>query len=145
MAHAEGTATINRPAKDIFDFLLDGENNSHWRPGCIDITPLTTKPYGVGSKFKQGLKGPGGSRVDGDYQIVKCEPNRLIEFQVIAGPARPTGAYKFEPTGNATTVTFTLHFEPKGLQKLMDGMINQQMQSEVANLSNLKAYLEKSS
>lgn len=142
MAHAEATTTINRPVSQVFGFVLDGENNPRWRPGCIDIKALTTKPYGVGTKFKQGIKGPGG-RIDGDYEIVKCEPDHLIEFQVIAGPARPTGSYKFESAGNATTVTFILNFEPKGLQKLMDGMINKQMQAEVGNLSNLKAYLEK--
>jgi hypothetical protein len=35
-----------------------------------------------------------------------------------------------------------LHFEPKGLAKLMEPMITSTMRSEVATLSNLKAYLE---
>jgi uncharacterized membrane protein len=141
MAHAENKITINRPVNDVFAFLLDGDNNPKWRPGVLDIQRLTAKPDGVGSKFKQGLKGPGG-RIDGDFEITECEPNKSIKFQVIAGPARPMGSYAFEASGNATTVTFVLHFEPKGLQKLMDGMINSQMKSEVGMLSNLKSYLE---
>ena len=141
MAHAENKITLNRPVSDVFAFLLDGDNNPKWRPGVLDIQRLTNKPDGVGSKFKQGLKGPGG-RIDGDFEITECEPNRSIKFQVIAGPARPMGSYTFEASGNATAVTFVLHFEPKGLQKLMDGMINSQMKSEVGMLSNLKSYLE---
>jgi len=82
------------------------------------------------------------ARIDGDYEIVECQPNELITFQVIAGPARPTGTYRFAAVGNATRVTFTLHFEPKGLARLMDGMIASTMRSEVATLSNLKAYME---
>jgi hypothetical protein len=39
-------------------------------------------------------------------------------------------------------VTFTLHYAPKGLGRLMDPMITRTMHSEVATLSNLKAYLE---
>jgi len=35
-----------------------------------------------------------------------------------------------------------LHYEPKGLARLMDPMITRTMRSEVATLSNLKAYLE---
>ncbi len=88
------------------------------------------------------MKGPGGRRIDGDYEIVELRPNELIAFQVIAGPARPTGTYRFEPVGGATRVTFTLHFEPKGLARLMDPMITSTMRSEVATLTNLKAYLE---
>lgn len=141
MAHAENKITMNRPVSDVFVFVLDGDNNSKWRPGVLDIQRLTSKPDGVGSKFKQGLKGPGG-RIDGDYEITECEPNKSIKFQVTAGPARPMGSYTFEANGSATTVTFVLHFEPKGLQKLMDGMISSQMKSEVGMLSNLKSYLE---
>ena len=141
MARAENRITINKPVATVFDFILDGANNRLWRSSVIDVTPLTGKPYGVGSAFQQGLKGPGG-RIDGDYKIIECKPNIFIQFEVTAGPARPTGMYRFEPEGQGTRVTFTLDFQPKGLAKLMEPMINQSMKSEVAMLSNLKTYLE---
>lgn len=141
MAHAEGSITIDLPVNAVFDFVLDGTNNSLWRPTVVDIQRVPGKPSGMGAVFKQGLKGPGG-RIDGDYEIVESQSNELIKFQVIAGPARPTGTYKFESLGNSTSLTFTLHFEPKGLAKLMEPMITKSMQSEVGMLSNLKSYLE---
>src|SRR5579859_3216596 len=109
MAHAEQSVTINRPVSSVFDFILDGRNSPKWRPAVIDIQQIGSKPLGVGTVFKQGLKGPGGRRIEGDYEIVDCKPNELIRFQVIAGPARPTGTYQFQSQGNATQVTFTLH------------------------------------
>src|SRR3984893_762454 len=142
MAHAEGSITINRPVDTVFNFVLDGMNNPHWRPAVIDIQQAPGKPAGVGAVYKQGLKGPGGRRIEGDYEIVECQPNALITFHVISGPARPTGMYRFERIGNATRLTFTLHYEPKGLARLMGPMITRTMQSEVATLANLKAYLE---
>ena len=138
MAHAEGSITIDRPVDQVFNFISDGMNNPKWRPSVMDIQSVPGKP----ATFKQGLKGPGGRRIDGDYEITESKPNELIRFQVIAGPARPTGTYKFEPVGNSTRLTFILDFEPKGLAKLMDPMINASMRSEIAMLSNLKAYLE---
>lgn len=141
MAHGEGKIAIKRPVQDVYDFLLDGTHNPLWRPGVIDIQRLTNLPDTVGSKFKQGMKGPGG-RIDGDYEITELQPNSLIKFQVIAGPARPTGTYKLESQGDSTFVTFILDFQPKGLAKLMDPVIGKTMQSEVANLSHLKEYLE---
>jgi uncharacterized membrane protein len=142
MAHADNSITIAKPVNQVFNFILDGMHNPLWRPAVIDIKSISSKPPGVGAVFKQGLKGPGG-RIDADYEIVECQPDTLIKFLVITGPARPTGTYMFESQGDHTTkVSFTLHFEPKGLAKLMDGMITKSMQSEVATLSNLKAYLE---
>jgi uncharacterized membrane protein len=142
MAHAEECITINRSVDEVFDFILDGTNSLHWRPAVIDIQAVPGKPAGVGAVYKQGLKGPGGRRINGDYQIIEACPGESIVFQVIAGPARPTGTYRFEPVEGATRVTFTLHFEPKGLARLIDPMIAATMRSEVATLTNLKAYLE---
>ena len=142
MAHAEESITIHRPVNAVFDFVLDGTNSPLWRPGVVDIQRVPGKPLGVGAVYKQGLKGLGGRRIEGDYEIAECQPNELIKFQVIAGPARPTGTYRFEAVGDATRVTFMLHYEPKGLARLMDPMITRTMRSEVATLSNLKAYLE---
>ncbi len=141
MAHAESQITIDKPVQEVFRFVLDGTQNPHWRPGVLDIQRLTKEPDGQGSKFKQGMKGPGG-RIDADYEIVDFRKNELIQFQVTAGPARPTGTYRFESKGNSTIVTFILDLQSKGLSKLMDPMINRQMQSEVGTLTNLKQYLE---
>ncbi|HEX2698115.1 MAG TPA: SRPBCC family protein [Anaerolineales bacterium] len=142
MAHAENSIVINRPVKAVFDFVLDGMNGPLWRPSVGDVSLMPGKAFGVGAVYKQGLKGPGGSRIDGDYELVEVRPNELVRFQVVAGPARPTGIYQFESTGSSTKITFILDFQPKGLAKLMDGMINSTMEEEVATLSNLKAYLE---
>ena len=139
MAHAEGSITIERPVSEVFDFLSDGMNNPKWRSSVLDIQPVA----GKSATFKQGLKGRGGRRIDGDYEITESKRNELITFQVIAGPARPTGTYKLEAVGDSTRLTFILHFETKGVAKLMDPMINASMRSEIAMLANLKTYLEK--
>jgi uncharacterized membrane protein len=144
VAHAEESITIDRPAGTVFAFVLDGANNPLWRPAVMDVQRVAGHTSGVGATFKQGLKGPGGRRIDGDYEIVDCQPNTVIAFQVIAGPARPKGTFRFEAAGGATRVTFALDFEPKGLAKLMEPMIARTMRDEVATLSNLKAYLERS-
>ena len=141
MAHTEGSIVIDQPVTTVFNFIADGSNNPLWRSSVTDIQRIPDKPTGVGTVSKQGLKGPGG-RIDGDYEIVEYQPNKLIKFQAIAGPARPIGTYTFESLGDSTRLTFMLHFEPKGLAKLMDPMISSSMKSEIAMLSDLKAYLE---
>jgi uncharacterized membrane protein len=143
MAHAEGSIVIDRPAKLVFDYVLDGTNNTLWRPSVIQIK-RSSKATGLGATYRQIVKGPGGSRVDGDYKIVECLPNERIRFEVTSGPARPTGEYRFEALGNSTRVHFILDFKPKGLARLMDTMVEKAMQEEVAVLPNLKKVLERS-
>ncbi|MBI3741798.1 MAG: SRPBCC family protein, partial [Chloroflexi bacterium] len=104
MAHAEFQVTINRSVKDVFNFVLDGDNNPKWRPVCVSIQRLTNQPDAVGTIFKQISQSPAG-RIDCDYEITECVPNKSIQFKVIAGPARPTGTYKLVSAGNATTIT----------------------------------------
>jgi uncharacterized membrane protein len=142
MAHAENCVTIQRPAYVVFDFVMDGTKNALWRPAVIAVEQAPGSPSGVGAIYKQELKGPAGRPIDGDYEIVESTPNEQIVFRVIAGPARPTGTYRFVAAGDATTVTFILDYQPTGLARLLDPMIAQTMRGEVATLSNLKAYLE---
>jgi len=142
MAHAEGQITINRPSAIVYAFLLDGMNNPKWRPTVVDIQHVAGTPEGVGARFIQGLKGPGGRRIDGDYEIIEAESTTLIRFKVIAGPARPTGVYRLQDDGDATRVTFALDYTPAGLARLMDPLIARTMRAEVGLLGNLKASLE---
>lgn len=142
IAHAENSITIGRSVATVFAFVLDGTNGPLWRPTVLDVARVPGTPDGVGAQYKQGLKGPGGRRIDGDYEITECEPNSIIRFQVTAGPARPNGTYQFAAAGDATRLTFTLDYQPRGLAKLMDPVIERTMRSEVAMLTNLKAYLE---
>lgn len=143
MAHAQESIAIQRPASTVFAFILDGTNNPRWRPAVVDVQRVPGTPDGVGARFKQGLSGPGGRRIEGDYEIITCQPYEEISFRVIAGPARPTGTYRFDAQGEATRVTFSLDYEPRGLARLMAPMIARTMRSEVAMLSNLKTCLER--
>jgi uncharacterized protein YndB with AHSA1/START domain len=142
MAHAENSVVIDRAPGIVYAFLLDGTNGLKWRPPVISVERAGGTPDGVGSVFRQQMKGPGGRPIAGDYEIVRATPNSEIAFKVVAGPARPTGVYTLQPEGNGTRVRFVLDFQPRGLAMLMDGMIQRTMVGEVGLLANLKAYLE---
>ena len=60
---------------------------------------------GVGAIYKQGVKGPGGRRIDADYRVTSFEPNRRLAFVAIAGPVRPTGEFVLEEVAEGTRMT----------------------------------------
>src|SRR5438552_14056422 len=111
----------------------------------MDITP-PEDGSDEGAVYGQGLRGPKGQRMDGDYRITDYQPPNRLAFEVIAGPARPTGAFDLEePVAGATMVRFSLDLEAKGLMKVpmrfAGKVIERQMRAEVDCVSRLKHLL----
>ncbi len=141
MAGAEATIDIARPTAEVYRFLADGLNNPKWRPAVVEVSLISGVAGTVGAVYRQRLKGPLG-HVSGDYRIVEALPDTRIKFEVVSGPARPTGLFEIEATRDGARVRFTLSFQPKGLMRLMNRMIQKTMEGEVARLSALKTVLE---
>ena len=141
MPAARHQVTIQRSVGEVFAFIADGLNGPKWRPGIADIALVSGS--GVGATYKQGVKGPGGRRVDADYRVTAYEPNRRLAFEAIAGPIRPTGEYLLEEAGGGTRLTFSLRAELGGIKKLlMGGAVQKTMATEVAATEQLKRLLE---
>jgi uncharacterized membrane protein len=141
MPAARHQVTINRPAVEVFAFLADGLNGPKWRTGITDIALVSGS--GADAVYKQGVKGPGGRRVDADYRVTAYTPNSRLAFEAIAGPVRPTGEYLLEEVDGGTRLTFALQADLGGIKKLlMGGAVQKTMDSEVAATERLKGLLE---
>jgi uncharacterized membrane protein len=141
MLAARHQVTIRRPADEVFQFLADGHNGPKWRSGILDIAHVSGS--GVGATYKQGVKGPGGRRIDADYRVTAYEPSARLAFEAIAGPVRPTGEYLLEEVDSGTRLTFSLKTELGGIMRLlMGGAVQKTMDSEVEATERLKSHLE---
>ena len=141
MASAERSIVIDRAPEEVFDFLAEGTNNRRWRESVIDIE--RTSGEGLGSVYKQTLRGPGGRAVSGDYRVTEFERPSRLAFQVIAGPGRPTGTFALEAAGEGRTrLVFSLELRPSGLMRLASPMIARQVRREVDAVEQLKTVLE---
>jgi carbon monoxide dehydrogenase subunit G len=142
MAHAENEVTISKPPEEVYSFIADGLNNTKWRSGVISIELKSGESGQVGAEYKQLIKGPGGRAVAGDYKLTVAEPGKQLSFAVTAGPVHPNGDYYLESVSNGTKVRFVLDVQPKGLARLISPLIQKTMNSEIAQLANLKGVLE---
>jgi polyketide cyclase/dehydrase/lipid transport protein len=98
---------------------------------------------GKGAVYRQVVKGPGGRKIDADYEITNYQPPTHLAFRAIAGPVRPNGAYDLTETDGNTSLTFRLSAELGGWKKLlMGGQVQKTMDAEMAALDRLKAVLE---
>jgi uncharacterized membrane protein len=144
MAHARRTVTVEHPIGDVFDFLADGLNEPKWRPDVQDVRLDSGDGHSVGSVWAQTMRAPGGRTIKGDYRITRAQRPTRLEFEVIAGPARPVGSFALTESGASTTeVAFTLDLVPTGLMRLMSGMISKQVAKEADAIRNLPAAMRR--
>ena len=142
MPHAQRSVTIARPVDAVFAYLTDGEKCPQWRSSVLDIARVAGDG-GIRTRYRQGVRGPMGRRIAADYEITAHEPDRVIEFQAIAGPARPHGRYELAPDDGGTRLTFTLDAELTGLKRLLMGSaVQSTMDLEVKALDQVKFVME---
>ena len=142
MAFAEHEVLIRRDAMSVYTFLVDGLNRPLWRDGIRSIGLAAGAVGAKGAVYQQTLVSRSGRPVAGDFEITQARPGAEIQFQVIAGPVRPSGGYYLSTEQDGTRVRFALEFQPKGLKGLMKSMIQRTMKAEVAQLERLKHVLE---
>jgi uncharacterized membrane protein len=142
MAAASNSIDIDRPVEQVYRFLANGLNNPLWRPTVTDVRLASGSPGTFGAVYQQKLKGPFGISTPGDYRLVQAINNFRIKFEVITGPVRPVGVFDIEPAASGSRVKFSLSYQPRGLKRLLNRMIQKAMDAEVGNLSNLKKAIE---
>lgn len=142
MANAQRTVVIDKPATEVFKFVADGTNAPKWRTGVLEISRKSGE--GKGAIYRQVVAGPGGRKIDADYEVTEYDPPTRMAFHAIAGPVRPNGSYDVAESGpDKTSLTFKLDAELSGWKKwVMGGAVQKTMDTEMAALDRLKTVLE---
>jgi uncharacterized membrane protein len=139
---AANEVTIAKPVDEVFAFFANPENDLRWRPGLVKITRESGE--GVGARWAQQLKGPGGAPIKTVTEVAALDPPRRIEFTTVKGFVQPRGRFLFSDAAGGTTVRFELETELGGLKGLLMGsMVQKTMESEVGNLARAKDVLER--
>jgi len=140
MPRASNEIVIDRPRDNVFAFLADPQNDRQWRTGILDLRRVSGD--GIGARYAQGVKGPGGRRIAADIEITELTPSQTIAFHTVAGPVRPRGRYELAAADGGTHVRFELEADMRGLKRLIAPMVQKTMNDEVAQLAQLKHVLE---
>jgi uncharacterized protein YndB with AHSA1/START domain len=143
MPSAQRSVVINRPVEEVFAFFTDPSNELTWRTHVKEIA--AEGPRAVGGRVHQVVAGPGGRGIPADIEITGYEPPSRYAFEVVTGPVRPTGEFRFADEHGTTTVSLSLSAELTGLKKLlMSRPVQRSMDGEVAALDRAKAVIERS-
>jgi uncharacterized membrane protein len=103
------TVTINRPARELYDFWRDLRNLPLFMENIESITVLDPR------RSHWVVKGPADSSVEWDSLITEDVPGELIAWQSADGASVPnTGRIEFRESSNGrgTVVTVTIVYDP---------------------------------
>ena len=140
MPRASSEILIRCPRDEVFAFLADPENDLQWRSGVLDLKRVSGT--GIGARYSQSVKGPGGRRIPADIEITELTPGEAIAFQTITGPVRPRGRYVLATADGGTRVRFDLEADVTGFKRVITPMVQKTMNNEVRQLDSLKRVIE---
>jgi uncharacterized protein YndB with AHSA1/START domain len=139
---------INAPPKKIYDLVVEPRQWPRWsawnqRDPQMKIT-YKGPPFGMGARWEWASKTEGA----GNMELTRVEPDRAVEYSLFMPDfgMRSTGAFRLEPEGAATKVTWIIAGDVGGnplkhyLVLTMDRMVGPDFE---AGLANLKALAEK--
>jgi carbon monoxide dehydrogenase subunit G len=136
------TTMINRPVKEVFDFMTDPANNAKWQSGTESAKLISEGPLGVGSSVRTVGKLM-GREFASDNEITQWDPPNVWGIKSSSGPIKFEGMNKFESKDGGTLITQSFQGEVGGFLKLAEGMAVKQIQKQVeADGQRLKKLLE---
>ena len=142
MARIEIDLDINRPVKEVFDFVANSENLPRWRATALAVKKAPAGPLKLGDIFR-GRFTFLGQQFDGKLEITGYEENHVYATKMTAGPFPLETRYTFEPIKSGTRIHFVMEGEPGGFFKLAEPVVvNVARRSYETDLQNLKEMLE---
>jgi uncharacterized protein YndB with AHSA1/START domain len=122
---------INRPAEEVFAYLLQVDRHNEWQGSLVSTTVETDGPTRVGTRVVERRNIPGGTR-EISYEITENDPPRKASFRGTAGPVRPVGTYTVDPTGESSSrMNVELDLQGHGSGKLLAFLARRQAAKEV--------------
>lgn len=142
MFEIEETVAIDRPIEEVWEFVMDVEDEPLWQTTLDVATRLGSGPLRVGSLVRETRRFL-GRRVDTTWEMTECEPPLRSPIGSIDAPFAWSGTHALDEEGGGTRFTLTLRGDPGSFFRLAEPVFARTARREIAgNLANLKHVLE---
>lgn len=138
----EETVAIDRPIEEVWEFVMDVENEPLWQTTLDAATRLGSGPLRVGSLVREARRFL-GRRIDTTWEMTECDAPVRSSIRSVEAPFAWSGTYALAEKGGGTRFTLTLQGDPGSFFRLAEPVFARIARREVAgNLANLKDVLE---
>lgn len=118
-----GSAVIDRPIAEVFDFLAEGTNDPKFSPRVLSISKEPAGPSAVGTIFVSKVK-DAGMKTDRRFELTELTaPTTIRWVERSKNLVTASGGYDIEDLGGTQTrVTIFNDLEGHGFGKLLVGV-----------------------
>jgi uncharacterized membrane protein len=139
----EESIEINRPLKEVFNYVSDVGNFPQWMAHALEVRKDTEGPPQHSDRFTLAIKSV-GRRFETPYERTSYEPYRRYTDRAVGGPI-PNQRWDctFEEVPGGTRLRRAVDAEPTGLLKLLEPLQKRAAERQLrADLQTLKDVLE---
>ena len=144
MAKATSSITINKPIKEVFEYMASPRNGPAFIPNLNENTNIFPEKDGVGQKFDWRFN-MAGVDLSGKAEVTEYTPPTKVVISS-KGDADSTWTYTLEEADGGTKVTVEIDYElaATALQRIANKMVINKIAKRTAEqmLGNLKVILE---
>jgi uncharacterized membrane protein len=134
----ERSITIGRPAQEVYEFWRDFSNLPRVLDHLVSVSDVG------GGRSRWVARGPAGTRIEWDSEMVNDIPGQLIAWKTVGEPdGAHAGSVHFTPVAGGTVVKFVMDYEPPAgrlisvAAKIIGESPEQKIQSDLERLKTL--------
>ena len=145
MINLISSTLIERPVRQVFDFVSTPENDFQWQYGTL-ATARLSKGSGAMQTFFRSIGHLMGRRNLGTFEITEFEPNKKYGFRSLSGPVHSSTSYTLENVSGRTRINISIQASAPNFFHITEKLLWKTMQIQLEeDVATLKTILEKSS
>jgi Polyketide cyclase / dehydrase and lipid transport len=142
MINLVSSTVIERPVKQVFDFVSTPENDYQWQYGTLATARLSKGSHAMQTFFRS-IGHLMGRRNLSTFEVTEFEPNKKYGFKSLSGPLHSQTSYGFEIANGSTKITISTQVNVVNFFQLDEGILEKKMKKQLQeNLAMLKDLLE---
>jgi uncharacterized membrane protein len=142
MSTVERSIVIERPVREVWEFVQDTSKDPLWQTTLVESQVLTEGPKRVGTQVQE-VRRFLGVQIPMTLELTEFEPERKSSLKAVTGGIPLSGSYSLEPFGGGTKLTVTGRLEAHRSFKLAEPVFSRMTTRELgASLGHLKDLLE---
>jgi uncharacterized membrane protein len=141
MIKIEKSIFIDRPQREVFDFMSNLENDTQWR-NLESAKRTSDGPISTGSTWREASKFM-GREIELNIEFISFDPPHKFVAKTTSGPFPMEVTNKFETQDGGTLISLSATAEVGGFFKMAEGLVAKQAEKQVeAEWAALKKLLE---
>ena len=133
---------INRPVRQVFDFMSTPENDFQWQYGTLASARISEGISNIGTFFRS-IGHWMGRRNLSTFEVTEYEMNKKYGFKSLSGPLNSHTSYTFEIANGNTKIIISTQANAANFLQMDEDILEKKMKKQLKeNIAMLKDILE---